>query len=101
MAHRKFPKPVYEMLVDERFSNMVTFGANEHQSREEEVIDFIRERFTGIPDYSLRLVRPKEYGKKRLTGIRALADTALDEVVQRVDISGKLELLKSIDRTTG
>lgn len=61
MADKKYPKPVYEVIADERLLYNVTFGPDQRQSRQKEVADFIAQKFSTVVDIRMRMLRPNEY----------------------------------------
>ena len=93
-------QPVYELTADERFQYIVTFPPAETKSREDLAIDFLREKFTSAPEYSLRMLRPREYGKIGMAGYRYAIAVRVEEMIDGAVLSyGILMAAKSSEGT--
>ncbi|MBX4190581.1 hypothetical protein KW794_00675 [Candidatus Saccharibacteria bacterium] len=74
MAEKNNLSPVYRLRVDNLFDYFLQFRPNDSLSREEKVIDFIMERFTSKPEYSLQVLRGAKYKKAKLAGRLVLVE---------------------------
>ena len=63
MAEKKYQKPVYELIADGMASYLVTFPPIEPRNRHETAKSFVSSRFTGHAEYTMRILRPREYGE--------------------------------------
>jgi hypothetical protein len=90
MAPKRYPKPVYELVVDETYKYHVSFSEMTI-SRDEAVFNGLSQRFTGTPEYIMRMLKPREYKDLGLIGLKAAVDEFAGETAESLDFDGAIK----------